>query len=160
MNLELEKFIGKPIHEVLKLGEIDIKGENFYALKLKNNGEFFGLPYSKLTVSTNINKIVELLYVVFPETLNKSFYNEMIKCYGSPNNILANDKLISESKTENYKGEDGAFNQNVIKRSYSMKEVNFEDKPILIIWKKSYYQIEMRFYYKENGTQLTFRKLT
>ncbi len=39
-----------------------------------------------------------------------------------------------------------------------MKEGSFEDNPFFIIWKKGFYDIKLMFYYKENATQLTFRK--
>jgi hypothetical protein len=105
-------------------------------------------------MTVNRDKIVESVSIIFIEVLDRIFYSEMIKYYGDPDNILAIDKLEQGSKSE-AKNED--FNQILAKSSYSTKEVAFEDKPVWIIWKKEFCEISMRFYYKENGTQIILK---
>lgn len=154
MNLELEKFIGKHIDEVLKLEEIEHEHEKFCTFKVKPDATFFEIQYFNLQTTINTDKIIESVSINFALILDRVFYDKMIKDYGIPNNILVLDKLISESKTERT----GEFSQNLTKRHYSMKEVSFEDKPFSVFWKKRDYQIEMTFHYEHNGTQLKFRK--
>lgn len=157
MNLRLEEFIGKHIDELSQYGKVKLNGENSCSLKFKSESKLYNTMHSDLVVSLEENKKIKLLYTVFPEILDKSFFDEMIKCYGNPNNILALDKLTDRKKSE-ISSEKGKSNQRLIKRSFSMKEVGFEDNPTLIVWSKEFYEINMSFYYKENGTQLMFKK--
>lgn len=156
MNPKLEKFIGKHIDEVSDFRCVCSEDDNYYSFNIESDSKFYGLVYYNLQVTINRDKIVETVSVVFNEILDRIFYNEIIKDYGYTNSILGFDKLINESKNE-YFGESG-FHQNLSKREYSMKEVSFDDKPHMVFWRKSFYEIQMTFYYKENGTQLIFRK--
>lgn len=156
MNPELEKFIGKHIDEVSGFRCVYLEDDNYYLLKIESDSKFYGLVYYNLQATVSSDKIIETVSVVFNEILGRIFYNEIIKNYGYPNSILGFDKLINESKNEHV--EEYGFHQNLSKREFSMKEVSFEDKPHLVFWKKSLYEIHMTFYYKEKGTQLIFRK--
>ncbi len=156
MNPELEKFIGKPIDEVLKFGKLELENNRFYSFKLKKEAEFFGIQYGYLQIIVDTNRTIESASINFPLILDRIFYDEMIENYGNLNSILATDKLIGESKTERH----GEFNQTLAKREYSLKEASFEDKPFFVYWKNEYYQIKMTFYYEYNATQLAFRKPT
>ena len=113
----------------------------------------FGTHCHSLGVVVNSNKIIRNIFMNFPVILKESFYDKMVKTYGYPNHILKLDKLLHESKSEDI---DEGFHQNLTKRSYSMKEVNFEEKPFSIIWKKLLYQLEMRFSYEDCITQISY----
>lgn len=166
MNLKLEDFICKSVQKLTPFGEFhkvndDLK-EVFTLLKnkktfiLKPVTEFCGKTYERLEINLDDNQMVKDISTAFPEIVDRIFYDKMIKYYGVPSNILAYDKLISESKSNDFGA--GSFNQNLSKRSFSLKEASFDEKPVFIIWKKEYYDIKMMFYYKEKITGLTFRK--
>lgn len=154
MNPELERLIEKHIDEVSGFRCTYSENDNYYSFKGDLDSKFYDIPYIDLQVTVNNDKVVLSVSIIFIEVLDRTFYNEMVKCYGYPNNILAIDKLEQESKSEKNKDED--FNQILAKRSYSTKEVAFEDKPVWTIWKKGFYEISMEFYYKENRTQIIF----
>lgn len=165
MRLQLEKFIGKPIKEFARFGELEKPFQNhdfFDELKnrqsviLKSEEAIGGMSYNKLEVVLDDNEKIKELYTAFPEIIGRFFYDNMITHYGLPNTILGHDKILNESKRDNIYI--SGFYQNLSKRSYSLKEVSFGEKPIIIIWKRQNFDIKMMFYYKENATQLAFRK--
>ena len=167
LNIALEKYIGKQIEELIQFGDIDktfnkidlLPNQNNYRiLDLKSVEEFCGMSFNRLQITLDGNRIVQELSTAFPVIIDWLFYDKMIKCYGYPNTIQVIDKLIKEKKTENNIEYNGGFNQSLKKRFVTTKEGEFENKPIFILWKKENYDIKLMFYYKENATQLTFRK--
>lgn len=167
VNIELEKYIGKIIEELIQFGDIDKSFKNinfspelnnYRILDLKSEEEFCGMSFNRLQITLDDNQIVQELSTVFPVIVDRLFYNKIITYYGYPNTIQVIDKLIKEKKSENNIECNDGFNQSLKKRFFTTKEGKFENKPIFILWKKENYDIKLMFYYKENATQLTFRK--
>lgn len=165
MTLELERFIDKPFKALLSFGKVDeVEGVFEGALPelkkqktvvLNTKVKFCKLNYSRLHIVLDDKEFIKELSTGFRGIVGRTFFDELISCYGNPNNILAFDKLITDSKSEHIEADTFSFNAS--KRVYTMKEVSFNEKPIFILWKRAHFDIKLMFHYKENATQLTFR---
>ncbi len=91
MKLQLEKFIGKPIKELDKLGDIEKPFQDFDFSPVLNNYRIFVLKaveelgemsYDRLQITVDDNQIINEINTGFPVIVDRLFYNEMIKFYG------------------------------------------------------------------------------
>lgn len=167
VNMEIEKFIEKPIEELIHIGDIDKPSKkidfspelkNYGNLNLKSDEAFCEMSFNRLQIIFDDNQIIHELSTAFPVIVDTFFYNKMITHYGYPNTIQVIDKINEAKESENNIKNKDDFHQILKKHFITTKEGKFEDKPFWVLWKKENYDIKLMFYYKQNATQLTFRK--
>ncbi|WP_418639611.1 hypothetical protein [Winogradskyella sp.] len=158
--IDFENLLGKHILTVEeKIGknfENTLSDKNFYYIQNELiKKELYAMPYNCLTILTNENDTVQSISVHFREVINRQFYDSFNKDYGKPNSILVieNRKTISKTIT---KDKNGNIIQSLRKGEFDLREGNFEEKPLYIIWKKEDYQIKAFLRHKQNMSELTF----
>ncbi|TYB78802.1 hypothetical protein [Bizionia myxarmorum] len=147
MTLQLESYLGNPIESLSPLvTEFEKITKTF---KLCSEQDFAGMKYNEILVCLKDDKRIESIFVNFPFIITAFEYTNIISNYGSPDNCIVKDKLETVSKSD-------SFNQSLVKRNYSTKEVEFKDKPLCMLWNKNDYTLKIMFYYEQNGMQLIF----
>lgn len=153
MTLKIETFLGEPLES---LASFVINFDNpsiFKTFKLRSEHDFCGLKYKQISVSITVDNMIKTISVTFPFIINSSEFDTITSCHGSPDNSFVNDKLLTENNSEN--NADG-FGQELVKRTYSTKEVGLEGKPVFMLWNKKHFNIKIMFYHEHNGMQLIF----
>lgn len=159
--INFELLIGKPLldaEQIIGCGfKSDPIGNKFYINKEFFNKSLYGISYNFVTIQTNKTDNIESVTVHLSEIMNSQFYNSFIQKYGEPISVLVveNRKKVSETKLK-----DDEITQHLKKNTFDLREGNFEEKPLYIIWKKENYQIKAFLRHKQGITEITFEALT
>lgn len=159
VNNQYEYLLGKNINEV-ELSGIKPQKDNLISNKYLY---LFDIPVKyhnndiyTIFITTDENDKINQLKINLLALINESFFNVLVDQYGKPDNILIIDKVISNSG-ENLNPK-SSYEQYVQKRAFKTREGNFQEKPIYIIWNKDDFQITFLMKYKQNTTEITFKK--
>lgn len=147
-----ESWIDKSVKDFESITKINELNSEFIYTEPK---DFFGMPHVKGRLIRNSLNQISMVSLVFGELLNQNSFEKMVMHYGEPTIVGAKDKLIFQSKTKAY----GEFGQSVSKREYSLKAVTFQENPIWIIWKKSYFQLSIRQDFRNKAIHVLYKKL-
>ncbi len=148
-NFDLNNYLGKPINEfdtVLVNGHLS----NVRKMYKLSDSEMCLYGYSIKNVylhANDSNNVVDIT-VHFPMILDKLFYDHIVELYGLPKKVLKVDKIIERKASLDKDG------SSVSSKTYSTKEVNFEDKPTIIIWETQTIKIDIIYNYLQGATKM------
>ncbi len=113
-------YIGKHISEFPINVQLDTKPILITHIYNTNvDYEFLGRSYKQLGIHTDKDDLIKSISITIWETMNISFYNDIINSYGNPSQVL-------KPKTSEVKEND-----------YALQSCLFEDNPVFIFWKNS-----------------------
>lgn len=155
-NIEFEKLLSEHISVAEKMLGSDFEKNDygdFYINKIYLNGDLYGMSFNFVTIMTNDKYIIQSIAIQLNEVINSDFYNVLIQKYGEPNNILVikNRKLIGEGIHESPN-----FTQHLRRSTFELREGNFDENPLYLVWKKQNYQIKALLRHKQNMSEITF----
>ncbi len=116
---------------------------------VKGEFRFMGEFYQTLYLSTDKNDTIQNFSFAMNRIVDRSFYDEMVKEYGSPVVMYKSGEIISED-TGHIGGTE--TNPGILSKSTLAirKECSFEEKPTSIIWDKKDYKIKVFIKYGTN----------
>ncbi len=153
-TIEYEFFIGKHVNEFSVINELKRERKtnfNKYYMFSKKGKIFCGKTFNHLTIKTNNQEIIEDITLYFPVILDKTFYSSLTNRYGLPSQIRVADTITRSGKV--HKDELVSYSMD---QTTSLKEGNFDDKPIIVLWEKEDYQIRLFFKYEINVSEIEY----
>jgi len=129
--------------------------KKYYATRIKEERSLYGINYNVITLTTDDKKNIESITIDLKDVVNDDFYNLFIADYGKPNSILIVEKEIVLSETEET---NSSFNQKMRKVELKLREGQFNEGPLLMIWKKKDYEIKILIRHDRNTSDITFSK--
>jgi len=156
--IEFENSLRKPISDFREVIGNDFEdkyfGKDFYYIpdeSIKKN--YYGTQYSSISVLVDEDDKLRSITIHFREVISRKSYDLFVEDYGLPINILIveNRQIISEGT---YTSDN--FTQHLVERSFELREGEFEENPLYIIWKKEHFQIKAFLRHKQNISEITF----
>lgn len=83
--------------------------------------------------------------------IDKSFYDNFVSIYGTPDKIIVSDVIVSESEKKTQ-------NKTLKKTEHKARQGTFEEKPTFIIWEKEDFQLRILMKYPQEISEITFTK--
>ncbi len=159
-DYNFEKLVGKRIPEINSILncvlENNLINKNFYYGNTKEERLLYGINYNVISLTTDNNKNITSITIHLKNVIGNDFYNLFIAEYGKPTSILIIEREIILSETEST---GGSFNQKMRSGELEMKEGEFNENPLYIIWKKKGYKIKILIRRDRNTTDVIFSNL-
>lgn len=157
--IEFENILGKPISDFREVIGNDFENKHFSGIDFFHisdgclKKDYYGMPYSSVSVLVDENDRLRSITIHFRGVISRKSYDLFVENYGLPNNILIveNRQIISEGT---YTSDN--FTQHLVERSFELREGEFEENPLYIIWKKGHFQIKAFLRHKQNISEITF----